>query len=66
MSILYSAIMFVAMVFATGVADKDFPAFQITITNAMWYGQLPVFGLGVVLSYFRQRYFHITVVNKFK
>lgn len=66
MSILYSSIMFMALVFAVGVADSDFPAYQTTITNAMWIGQLPVFGLGMVLSYYRQRYFHITVVNRFR
>lgn len=66
LSIFYSSILMVMLTFAPGVSDADYPAYQTSITTAMWAGQLPVFALGMILATLRMRYFHITVVGRFR
>lgn len=65
LSLLYTSIMLVFVIFTPGVADGALAEYKASVTTAMWAGQIPMFLLGGVLSHFRLRFFNITVVNRF-
>lgn len=67
MSILWTSMMLMAIAFSPDFFYiESFKAYQINVTDAMWEGQIPVIAFAVFCTYRRLRFFHVTVVDRFK
>lgn len=65
LSLLYTAFLLIIMGYAPGVSDDGMSDFQTSITNSVWAGIVPVFLLGMLLSHYRLRFYHITVLARY-
>lgn len=65
LSLFYTALLLIFMVYAPGIPDSGMYDFQSSVTTAMWAGQIPLFLVGVGLAHLRLRFFNVIVVNRF-
>ena len=68
-TVLYMSCLNVFLAFLPGVdpnSAEEVYKFRDNVTIALWGGLLPVALLGATGSYYRQRFFSHTVVEKFK
>jgi hypothetical protein len=46
--------------------SDDLVRFRNRVTLALWVGLVPAAALGALISYYRQRFFSVTLINRFR